>query len=176
MDNKIKIDNMDNLLKSLKTTSYNIPDDFTNKVMDRIKNNQEFSNDTLDNIDDMLYNLSLQEEVKPDNNFTEKVMQRVKTYKETVYNEKNVEDLLYTLKNQEPAPISNDFTNKVMVEIKSENMEDNIIQFDKVYKKFIAASIFVAAAAVLLALNLFSHYDAATAEYMVTDYFNTGIY
>ena len=52
----------------------------------------------------------------------------------------------------------------------------SIDAFEKVYKKFLIGSIAVAAAAILLALNLFSTYDPSMAEFMVTDYFNTGLY
>ncbi len=70
---------------------------------------------------------------------------------------------------------SAEFTDNVMAKIDKASQDDNIVSFEKVYRKFFIGSAIVAAAAVLLALNLFSNYDPAMAEFMVTDYFKYGV-
>lgn len=176
---KYNMENIENLLNLLKennneNTLYN---NFTNKVMDRIKEDTSFINDNgQDYIDDLLTNLSYVEEVIPKDNFTLNVMEKIKANNNFSYNEENIEPLLNKLSHTVITMPKEDFTCNVMEKIKDDMENSEIIPFEKVYKKFLIGSIVVAAAAVLLALNLFSHYDAGMAEFMVTDYFNTGLY
>ena len=169
-------ENIETLLKSLKIQETTACDNFTNKVMDRIKNSSEFDESyDLSKVDDMLESLPYQDIVEPKADFTSNVMARIKAGKKE-YNEDNIEELLHSLNKQVIKMPSKDFTQKVMDKINAEEDEDNIISFEKVYKKFLIGSAIVAAAAILLALNLFSSYDPSMAEFMVTDYFNTGLY
>ncbi len=174
---KYSLDNTKNLLKSLKHNTPKISSDFTNSVMDRITKDVSINdNAELEDIDDMLYNLSINKEIIPDENFTKNVINRIKNSQQSYYTEENIDEILSILKNTSNQMPSNNFTENVIDRIKLETVNENITSFEKVYKKFVIGSICVAAAAVLLALNLFNYYDAAVAEYMVTDYFNTGIY
>lgn len=168
-------ENIENVLKSLKIKETAGCDDFTNKVMDRIKNSSDFDDSyDLTMVDDMLECLPYQDTVEPKADFTSSVMARIKSEKK-VYNEENIENLLAELKTTPIRLPKKDFTENVMQKIKEES-DDSIISFEKVYKKFLIGSAIVAAAAILLALNLFSTYDPSMAEFMVTDYFNTGLY
>lgn len=178
MKEKYTENNMENILKSLKHKEISPKSDFTLNVMQRIKNDNSFDDDIikLDETDDMLECLAFTDEVKPSNNFTNNVMARIKAEQNFKYNEENIDDILSLLSQQPVVEPSADFTNNVMAKIDEAAQDDNIISFEKVYKKFLIGSAIVAAAAVLLALNLFSNYDPAMAEFMVTDYFNTGLY
>ena len=144
----------------------------------RIKNDSSFDDDIikLDETDDILECLSFADEVKPNDSFTNNVMARIKAEQNFKYNEENIDDILSLLAKQPVIEPSAEFTDNVMAKIEESAQDDNIISFEKVYKKFLIGSAIVAAAAVLLALNLFSNYDPAMAEFMVTDYFNTGLY
>lgn len=169
-------ENIETVLKSLKIKETAVSDDFTSRVMNRIKNSSDFEDEyDLSKVDDMLESLPYQDIVEPKADFTSSVMSRIKAEK-TVYNEENIENLLSTLKTMPIKLPKKDFTENVMQKIKEDEAEDNIISFEKVYKKFLIGSVVVAAAAILLALNLFSTYDPSMAEFMVTDYFNTGLY
>ncbi len=170
--------NMENILKALKCDEVTPKADFTMSVMQRIKNDSSFDDDiiNLDKTDDILEGLAFIDEVKPSENFTNNVMARIKAEQEFKYNEENIDSILNLLSKQPVIVPSDDFTNNVMVKIEASEDNDNIISFEKVYKKFLIGSAVVAAAAVLLALNLFSSFDPAMAEFMVTDYFNTGLY
>lgn len=170
--------NIENILKSLKHKEISPKSDFTLNVMQRIKNDSSFNDDIikLDEADDMLECLSLVDEVKPSDSFTNNVMARIKAEQNFKYNEENIDDILSLLAKQPVIEPSAEFTDNVMAKIEESAQDDNIISFEKVYKKFLIGSAIVAAAAVLLALNLFSNYDPAMAEFMVTDYFNTGLY
>lgn len=178
MKEKFTENNIENILKSLKHREISPKTDFTLNVMHRIKNDNSFDNDIikLDETDDMLECLSFAEEVKPSDNFTSNVMARIKAEQNINYNEENIDDILHLLSTQPVVEPSADFTDNVMAKIEEDAQDDNIVSFEKVYKKFLIGSVIVAAAAVLLALNLFSNYDPAMAEFMVTDYFNTGLY
>ena len=176
MKQKYNEESIKDLLDSLKIKETKSSDDFTSKVMNRIKNDAAFdSSYDLNMVDDMLESLPYQEAVEPKADFTSNVMARIKAGKKE-YNEDNIEELLHSLNKQVIKMPSKDFTQKVMDKINAEEDEDNIISFEKVYKKFLIGSAIVAAAAILLALNLFSSYDPSMAEFMVTDYFNTGLY
>lgn len=169
-------ENIETVLKSLKIKETAVSDDFTSRVMNRIKNSSDFEDEyDLSKVDDMLESLPYQDIVEPKADFTSSVMSRIKA-EQTVYNEENIENLLSTLKTTPIKLPKKDFTENVMQKIKEDEAEDNIISFEKVYKKFLIGSVVVAAAAILLALNLFSTYDPSMAEFMVTDYFNTGLY
>lgn len=178
MKEKYTEKNIENILKSLKHKEISPKPDFTFNVMQRIKNDNSFDDDIikLDKTDDMLETLAFADKVQPDNNFTNNVMARIKAEQNFKYNEENIDEILKLLSIQPVVEPSADFTNNVMAKIDEAAQDDNIISFEKVYKKFLIASAVVAAAAVLLALNLFSSYDPAMAEFMVTDYFNTGLY
>lgn len=178
MKEKYTEKNIENILKSLKHKEISPKSDFTFNVMQRIKNDNSFDDDIikLDKTDDMLETLAFADKVQPDNNFTNNVMARIKAEQNFKYNEENIDEILKLLSIQPVVEPSADFTNNVMAKIDEAAQDDNIISFEKVYKKFLIASAVVAAAAVLLALNLFSSYDPAMAEFMVTDYFNTGLY
>ena len=178
MKEKYTEKNMENILNSLKHKEISPKSDFTLNVMQRIKNDSSFDDDIikLDETDDILEALSFAEEVKPSDNFTNNVMARIKAEQNFKYNEENIDNILHLLSIQPVVEPSTDFTNNVMAKIDEAAQDDNIISFEKVYKKFLIGSAVVAAAAVLLALNLFSNYDPAMAEFMVTDYFNTGLY
>ena len=169
--------NIETLLHDSLKVEETVPgDDFTSKVMNKIKNDAEFdSSYDLNMVDDMLESLPYQDIVAPKADFTSSVMARIKEGKK-VYNEDNIEELLHSLNKHVIKMPAKDFTQKVMDKINAEEDEDNIISFEKVSKKFLIGSAIVAAAAILLALNLFSSYDPSMAEFMVTDYFNTGLY
>lgn len=178
MKEKYTEKNMENILKSLKDKEISPKSDFTFSVMQRIKKDSSFDDDIIkvDDTDDMLEYLSFAEEVKPSDNFTNNVMARIKAEQNFKYNEENIDDILNLLAKQPVIEPSAEFTDNVMAKIDKASQDDNIISFEKVYRKFFIGSAIVAAAAVLLALNLFSNYDPAMAEFMVTDYFNTGLY
>lgn len=178
MKEKYTEQNMENILKSLKHKEISPKSDFTLNVMQRIKNNSSFDDDIikLDETDDILECLSFADEVKPNDSFTNNVMARIKAEQNFKYNEENIDNILSLLAKQPVIEPSAEFTDNVMAKIEESAQDDNIISFEKVYKKFLIGSAIVAAAAVLLALNLFSNYDPAMAEFMVTDYFNTGLY
>lgn len=178
MKEKYTEQNMENILKSLKHKEISPKSDFTLNVMQRIKNDSSFDDDIikLDETDDILEYLSFADEVKPNDSFTNNVMARIKAEQNFKYNEENIDDILSLLAKQPVIEPSAEFTDNVMAKIEESAQDDNIISFEKVYKKFLIGSAIVAAAAVLLALNLFSNYDPAMAEFMVTDYFNTGLY
>lgn len=169
-------ENIETLLKSLKIQETTACDNFTSKIMDRIKNSSEFDESyDLSKVDDMLESLPYQEIVEPKADFTSSVISRIKADKK-IYNEDNIDELLAGLKTTPIKLPAKDFTENVMQKIKEDEADENIVSFEKVYKKFLIGSIAVAAAAILLALNLFSTYDPSMAEFMVTDYFNTGLY
>ncbi len=178
MKEKYTEKNMENILKSLKHKEISPKPDFTLNVMQRIKNDNSFDDDIikLDETDDILEALAFADKVQPSSNFTNNVMARIKAEQNFKYNEENIDNILHLLSIQPVVEPSADFTNNVMAKIDEAAQDDNIISFEKVYKKFLIGSAVVAAAAVLLALNLFSNYDPAMAEFMVTDYFNTGLY
>lgn len=178
---------LDNMLSSLKNRAVVEPSiDFTSNVMNRIKEDSSFVENKYseDNIDNVLSLLKERKEVEPSSDFTLSVMERIKLEEskkaDILYNDENIDSLLISLKNKEVVEPSVDFTQNVIDKIKAEKVEkesdDDIISFSKIYKKVLVVSVISAAAAVLLAFNLFSNYDAGMAEFMATDYFNTGIY
>lgn len=169
---------MDNILKSLKHKEISPKSDFTANIIQRIKNDNSFDDEILklDKTDDMLEALAFIDDVKPSDSFTNNVMAKIKAEQNFKYNEENIDDILSLLAQQPVVEPSADFTDNVIAKINESSQDDNIISFEKIYKKFLIGSAIVAAAAVLLALNLFSNYDPAMAEFMVTDYFNTGLY
>lgn len=178
MKEKYTEKNIENILKSLKHKEMSPKHDFTINVMQRIKNDCSFDDDIvkLDKTDEILECLLFADEVKPSNNFTNSVMARIKAEQNFKYNGENIDDILNILSKQPVIEPSADFADSVMAKIGEASSDDNIISFEKIYKKFLIGSAFVAAAAVLLALNIFSSYNPAMAEFMVTDYFNTGLY
>lgn len=175
---KYNEENIETLLKSLKHNEVMPESSFTANVMQRIKDDSSFDDDiiNLDKVDDMLEGLAFADSVKPSDNFTLNVMEKIKAESSIKYDEKNVESVLNLLSKQPVTLPKSDFTDKVMAKINEADSEENIISFEKVYKKFLIGGVIAAAAAVILALNLFSSYDPAMAEFMVTDYFNTGLY
>ena len=178
MKEKYNEENIEKLLKSLKHNEVMPEKSFTSNVMQRIKDDSSFDDDiiNLDKVDDMLEGLAFMESVKPSDNFTFNLMEKIKAESSIKYDEENVESVLNLLSKQPVTLPKADFTDKVMAKINEADSEENIISFEKVYKKFLIGGVIAAAAAVLLALNLFSSYDPAMAEFMVTDYFNTGLY
>lgn len=178
MKEKYSEKNMENILKLLKHKGSAPKSDFTSRVMQRIKNDSGFDNSIimLDKTDDMLEGLSFTDEIKPSDNFTNNVMAEIKAEQNFKYSEENIDKILNLLSKQPVVAPSPDFTSNIMKKIDEADNSDNVISFEKVYKKFLIGSAVVAAAAVLLALNLFSSYDPAMAEFMVTDYFNAGLY
>lgn len=176
---KYNEENIIPLLKSLKIDETTAEDDFTSKVMNRIKADIDFDNniDDLDKVDNLLNILPVKEIMQPKEDFTANVMNRIKSEQKKVkYNQENIQDVLKLLKTKPIKLPNKNFAENVMEKIKEEEVDENIISFEKTYKKFLVGSFIVAAAAILLALNLFSTYNPSMAEFMVTDYFNTGLY
>ena len=178
MEKKYTEKEIENILKSLKHKEILPKSDFTLSAMQRIKNDSSVDDDImkLDETDDMLECLAFIDEVKPSDNFTNNVMAKIKTEQNFKYDEENIDSVLSLLSKQPVVTPSKDFTSKVMTKIDETDVNYNVISFEKVYKKFLIVSAVAAAAAVLLAFNLFSNYDPAMAEFMVTDYFNMGLY
>ena len=85
-------ENIETLLKSLKIQETTACDNFTNKVMDRIKNSSEFDESyDLSKVDDMLESLPYQDIVEPKADFTSSVISRIKADKK-IYNEDNAKN------------------------------------------------------------------------------------
>lgn len=170
---------VENLLKNLKNKDICKPSgDFTLSVMDRIKNSAGKPYYDDENIEILLKDLKNKRAALPSGDFSSSVMNRIKEYeniRKTPFDEKNIEPLLKTLKYAETVVPSERFAASVIDKIRED--ENNAAgSFYGIYRKFITGAIVAAAASVLLAVNLFSSFDPGTAELMVTDYFNTGIY
>lgn len=177
MKEKNKTNNIDDILQLLKQKEITPSDNFTNNVMDCIKNDSSFDDSLIedDKLNDILETLSFKEQVKPSDDFTANVMKRI-ALDNKLQTSNDIDDILSLLKQQPVVLPSDNFTNNVIDKINAIDEEDNIISFQKVYKKFLIGSAIVAAATVLLALNLFSEYNPAMAEFMATDYFTAGLY
>ncbi len=169
---------LENILKLLKHNAPLPKDDFTSNIMERIKNDSSFDDNILklDKTEDMLESLAFVNAKMPRDDFTNNVMARIKAEQSFKYSEENIDDILNILSKQPVLEPSTDFTNSVIAKINKVDNENNIVSFEKVYKKFLIGSIVAAAATVLLAFNMFSNYDPAMAEFMVTNYFTAGLY
>lgn len=91
------------------------------------------------------------------------------------YDENSIETLLSSLKNDKVINIPDNFTLKVMDRIRQDNL-NNIKSYDKLYLKFSVGASMIAAACLLLAVNLFVTYTPEMAEFAAIDYFNISIF
>lgn len=87
--------------------------------------------------------------------------------------ENSVEDILKGLAdNNLQISIPSGFSANVMSRIRNDSAAKKIISFDKLFLHYSLAASAVAAACLLLAINLFMSYTPGDAEYAVIDYFN----
>ncbi len=91
------------------------------------------------------------------------------------YDENSIDILLKSLDKNRPYKISDNFTMNVMDKIKEDNIK-NIKYFDRLYLKFSIGASAIAAACLLLAINLFTTYTPSVAEFVAMDYFNISIF
>ena len=159
-----------NLFK--KINNENHKDSFNNES---INNESIIESENIKKIDDLLKLLKNHKEASISNEFTSNVMERINDYQPVVYNESNIQDVLKGLRTKRTAIPSDDFSKNVIKKIEESSILDDS-SYSKIFKKFIIGSIAVAAASIILAFSFFSDYNADTAEFMATDYYNTGLY
>ena len=117
---KYNEENIIPLLKSLKIDETTAEDDFTSKVMNRIKADIDFDNniDDLDKVDNLLNILPVKEIMQPKEDFTANVMNRIKSEQKKVkYNQENIQDVLKLLKTKPIKLPNKNFTENVMEKI-----------------------------------------------------------
>ncbi len=93
----------------------------------------------------------------------------------TKFDEVSVESLLAGLKNRPDIKAPEDFAASVMSRIR-QDADKSVRSFDGLFLRFSIGASVVAAASLLLAINLFTSYTPGAAEYAAVDYFNMSIF
>ena len=87
------------------------------------------------------------------------------------FDENCLEYFLRTLADNQQILIPDNFSASVMSRIKNDSNQ-KVIYFEKLFIRYSLAASAVAAACLLLAVNLFTSYTPSNAEYAAIDYFN----
>ena len=93
----------------------------------------------------------------------------------TNFDEKTLETMLLSLKKHSDIKAPDDFAASVMSRIR-QDADKSVRSYDGLFLRFSAAASVVAAASLLLAINLFTSYTPGAAEYAAVDYFSVCIF